>query len=137
MKSKTTAILLCFFLGFLGIHRFYMGYTLIGIIQLLTGGGFLIWMVVDFVRLITGSLGPDGSDWVENERRKKEEKERIEILKLTIWFNLFIGIYNLYVFNEMNSIFHLILGSANVGVWVFFREKYLNFSFAKLFVTNK
>ncbi|MDP6431278.1 MAG: TM2 domain-containing protein [SAR324 cluster bacterium] len=56
MKSKITAILLCFFLGGLGIHRFYLGYTLIGVIQLLTFGGFLIWAIVDFSRLITGSL---------------------------------------------------------------------------------
>ena len=68
---------------------------------------------------------------------KIEESDRIELLKLAIWFNLFIGIYNLYIFNEMNSLFHLVLGSANVGVWVFFREKYLNFSFAKLLGTNK
>ena len=68
---------------------------------------------------------------------KIEENDRIKILKLTIWFNLFIGIYNLYVFNEMNSLFHLVLGSVNVGVWVFFREKYLNFSFATIFEANK
>ena len=67
---------------------------------------------------------------------KIEENDRIKILKWTIWFNLFIGIYNLYVFNEMNSLFHLVLGSANVAVWVFFREEYLNFSFVKLFDTN-
>ncbi|GIT08679.1 MAG: hypothetical protein CM1200mP30_23090 [Pseudomonadota bacterium] len=44
MKSKLTAILLCFFLGSLGIHRFYLGYTLIGVIQLLTLG-VLIWVI--------------------------------------------------------------------------------------------
>jgi len=66
------------------------------------------------------------------KNNKIEKSERIEILRLAIWFNLFIGIYNLYVFNEMNSLFHLVLGSTNVGVWVFFREKYLNFSFAKV-----
>ena len=66
------------------------------------------------------------------KNNKIEKSERIEILRLAIWFNLFIGIYNLYVFNEMNSLFHLVIGSANVGVWVFFREKYLNFSFAKV-----
>ena len=71
------------------------------------------------------------------KNNKIEENDRIEMLRLVIWFNLFIGIYNLYIFNEMNSLFHLVLGSANVGVWVFFREKYLNFSFAKLFGTNK
>ena len=63
MKSKITAILLCFFLGGLGIHRFYLGYTLIGVIQLLTFGGFLIWAIVDFIRLITCSLkGSEGND---------------------------------------------------------------------------
>ena len=68
---------------------------------------------------------------------KIEDNERIEMLKLAIWFNLFIGIYNLYVFNEMDSLFHLVLGSVNIAVWVFFRERYLNFSFASLFKTNK
>ena len=72
-----------------------------------------------------------------NKNDKIEEKDRIEILKLTIWFNLFIGIYNLYIFNEINSLFHLVLGSVNIAVWVFFRERYLNFSFASLFKTNK
>ena len=72
-----------------------------------------------------------------NKNDKIAKNERIEILKLTIWFNLFIGIYNLYIFNEMNSLFHLVLGSVNIAVWVFFRERYLNFSFASLFKTNK
>ena len=66
-----------------------------------------------------------------------DKNEKIEMMKMTIWFNLFIGIYNLYVFNEMNSIFHLVLGSVNIGVWVFFRERYLNFSFASLFKQSK
>ena len=72
-----------------------------------------------------------------NKNDKVEENGRIEVLKLTIWFNLFIGIYNLYLFNEINSLFHLVLGSANIAVWVFFRDRYLNFSFASLFNTNK
>ena len=72
-----------------------------------------------------------------NKNNKVEENDRIEMLKLTIWFNLFIGIYNLYIFNEMNSLFHLVLGSVNIAVWVFFRDRYLNFSFASLFKTNK
>ena len=65
------------------------------------------------------------------------KSDKIEVLKFTIWFNLFIGIYNIYVFNELNSLFHLVLGSVNIGVWVFFREKYLNFSFANLFGSIK
>ena len=59
-----------------------------------------------------------------------EKSEKIQNIKAIIWFNLFIGFYNLYMFNELNSIFHLVLGSMNIGVWVFCRNKYLNFSFA-------
>ena len=56
MKLKLTAILLCFFLGSLGIERFYLSYTLIGVIQLLTFGGLLTWAILDLIRLIIGSL---------------------------------------------------------------------------------
>ena len=49
--------------------------------------------------------------------------DKIEILKLIIWFNLFIGMYNLYIFNEMSSTFHLVLGIINIGVWVFNRHQ--------------
>ena len=62
--------------------------------------------------------------------------EKVQNIKYIIWFNLFIGIYNLYMFNEIDSIFHLVLGSMNIGVWVFCREKYLKLSLATLFRGN-
>ena len=65
------------------------------------------------------------------------KSEKIQNIKYIIWFNLLIGIYNLYMFNEMNSIFHLVLGTMNIGVWVFCREKYLKLSFETIFKTNK
>ena len=66
-----------------------------------------------------------------------KKSEKVQNIKYIIWFNLLIGIYNLYMFNEMNSIFHLVLGSMNIGVWVFCREKYLNLSLETLFRGNK
>lgn len=50
-KSYGTTLLLCFFGGALGLHRIYTGYTLIGILQLLTGGGWGIWTMIDLVSL--------------------------------------------------------------------------------------
>ena len=64
-KSKTTALLLCLFLGGIGVHRFYLGYTLFGVIQLLTIGGLGIWTLIDLVRLITGDIkDSQGNDLV-------------------------------------------------------------------------
>lgn len=54
-KSKTTASLLSFFLGALGIDRFYLGNTGLGLGKLLTFGGFGIWAFVDFVYILTGN----------------------------------------------------------------------------------
>ena len=49
MKSKTVTLLLCFFFGYLGIHRFYLNQTALGVIYLLTGGLFGIGWIVDFI----------------------------------------------------------------------------------------
>lgn len=53
-KSKTTAAILCFFFGWLGVHRFYTGHTTIGIVQLFTGGGFGLWAIWDFIQILRG-----------------------------------------------------------------------------------
>lgn len=62
-KSQLVALLLCGFLGGLGVHRFYLGYTWQGIVQLLTLGGCGIWSLIDFIRIITGSLKPKDGDY--------------------------------------------------------------------------
>ena len=64
-KSQLTAALLCFFLGDLGIHRFYLGYTWQGIVQLLTLGGLGIWALIDFIRILTGNLQPNGAEYAK------------------------------------------------------------------------
>lgn len=57
-KSQVTALILVCLVGGIGIHRFYLGYTGIGIIQLLTAGGCGIWSLIDLIRIITGDLKP-------------------------------------------------------------------------------
>lgn len=64
-KSQLVALLLCLFVGFLGIHRFYLGYTWQGVVQLLTLGGFGIWALIDLIRIITGDLQPKGGSYSE------------------------------------------------------------------------
>lgn len=52
-KDWLTTLLLCVFVGGLGVHRFYTGHTVIGIIQLFTLGGCGIWALIDLILIVT------------------------------------------------------------------------------------
>ncbi len=51
-----TCLLLCWFLGVFGVHRFYTGHTALGVIQLLTLGGCGIWVLIDFIIIVSGNF---------------------------------------------------------------------------------
>jgi len=55
-KGLVPTSLLCFFFGFLGLHRFYVGKHLTGALMLVTLGGLGIWQIVDFVRISLGTF---------------------------------------------------------------------------------
>lgn len=79
-KSLIMALVLCFCLGVLGIHRFYLGYNTIGWIQLIIGivglkvlflewilGPLVIWVLIDFIRIMTYKLEPKNSYYRDGE----------------------------------------------------------------------
>lgn len=51
MKSKTTAYILWFFFGLLGIHKFYLRKTGIGILYMFTAGLFFVGWLIDLFTL--------------------------------------------------------------------------------------
>lgn len=55
-KSKGTTAVLCFFLGALGIHRFYVGKIGTGILWMLTLGLGGLGVLVDFIMILCGSF---------------------------------------------------------------------------------
>lgn len=71
-KSKIVAVILAFLIGFLGVHRFYLGYTSTGIAMLLLGlvGGWLlcgigamvtgVWAIIDGVMILSDQM-PDAN----------------------------------------------------------------------------
>lgn len=55
-KSRFVALLLCFFLGYLGIHRFYVKKIGTGLLQLITFGGLGIWVLIDLILILVGAF---------------------------------------------------------------------------------
>ncbi len=57
-KDWTTALVLSILLGSLGVDRFYLGYTGLGVVKLLTLGGCGIWSIIDIIQIATKKM-PD------------------------------------------------------------------------------
>jgi TM2 domain-containing membrane protein YozV len=55
-RSRLAAALLAFFLGALGIHRFYVGKIGTGVLMIFTLGGLGLWVLIDFIVILVGNF---------------------------------------------------------------------------------
>ena len=55
-QSRAAAAVLCFFLGVIGVHRFYVGKIGTGVAQIVTLGGLGIWVLIDLITILVGSF---------------------------------------------------------------------------------
>lgn len=55
-KSRTIALILCVFLGYLGGHYFYVGKFGMGLLYFFTAGLFGIGWIVDIIRIAMGNF---------------------------------------------------------------------------------
>jgi len=55
-KSRFVALVLCFFLGGLGVHRFYVGKIGTAILMICTLGGLGFWYLIDVITILVGSF---------------------------------------------------------------------------------
>ena len=53
-RFVTFLLSLLIFCGLGGVHRIYAGKVITGIIQFCTGGGFVIWQVIDMILIVLG-----------------------------------------------------------------------------------
>ena len=66
-KDWTTTLILSLLLGGLGVDRFYLGYTGLGVVKLLTCGGVGIWALYDLIMIATNKMvDADGNPLVRN-----------------------------------------------------------------------
>ena len=79
MKNKTTALILSILVGGLGVDRFYLGYTGMGVLKLLTGGCFGVLWIIDIVNIATGKLLPaDGSSYEDDMVKKNTANSEVQ-----------------------------------------------------------
>ncbi|MGB0837337.1 MAG: NINE protein [Flavobacteriaceae bacterium] len=58
-------LILCFFLGGLGIHRFFNGKIGTGILMILTLGGLGIWVLIDLILIVTGNFTDENGEYLK------------------------------------------------------------------------
>jgi len=92
-KSWLAAALLAWFLGVFGVDRFYLGYIGLGVIKLITCGGCIIWVLIDFILIVAGVM----RDAQGNELRRTPNDWIIVlvIVVATIVLNIFYGAFSL------------------------------------------
>lgn len=66
-RDWSIAVILAVFLGYFGAHRFYEGRIVLGILLLLTGGGFIVGWVIDAVIVLLGKSQDDKGRYVTRE----------------------------------------------------------------------
>lgn len=66
-KDWLVTLLLCWFLGVLGVHRFYAGKIGTGILMLVTFGGCGIWTLIDLIMILVGKFTDGQGNYITNK----------------------------------------------------------------------
>jgi len=92
-KDWIVLSLLSFFLGYLGIDRFYAGRVGLGIGKLLTLGGLGLWAFIDFILALCGQVKDAQGRYI---RKNKNTMLAIVLVVLEVLF--IIGVFS-YIFS--------------------------------------
>ena len=66
-KNWLTTLLLCIFLGGIGVHRFYAGKIGTGILMIVTCGGCGIWTIYDLIMILMGNVTDKDGNAIKND----------------------------------------------------------------------
>ena len=110
--------LLAMFLGTLGIHRFYVGKIVTGILMVITLGGFGIWTLIDYIIVLTDGF-TDSKGRVISRRQQIQPESASPFVPAFLlctvlgWF----GAHRFYTGKYLTAIL-MIFTLGGLGFWV-------------------
>ncbi len=116
-KSWLATVLLCQFLGTLGMHRFYTGRIISGIFQLLTFGGFGIWVFIDLIMIVSGDFKDQYNRPLDQQPVMGGSRSWVNAAFLCMFLG-WLGVHRFYTGRIISGIFQL-LTFGGFGIWVF------------------
>ena len=114
-KSWLATVLLCQFLGTMGVHRFYTGRIVSGIFQLLTFGGFGIWAFVDLIMIISGDFTDQYGRPLDHPPVMGGNRSWVTTTFLCMFLG-WLGVHRFYTGHVVSGIFQL-LTFGGFGIW--------------------
>jgi TM2 domain-containing membrane protein YozV len=118
-KSWTTSLLLLVFLGGFSAHRFYNGKVGTAILQLLTLGGFGIWLLIDYIMIILGTFTDKTGTPLRSPYPQFSQNPQGKSISTTLLLFIFLGgfaAHRFYVGKIGTGILYLIT-FGGLGIW--------------------
>ena len=129
-KSQAVTFVLSALLGWLGMDRFYLGYTGLGILKLVTCGGCGIWALVDMILVGIGSMRDAQGRQLARQPVSGTPVKSQAITFVLSWLLGCLGIDRFYLGYTGLGILKLVT-CGGLGIWAFVDELLVGMGYMK------